>query len=105
MLEETKFDMRRNDAVQILQEQSQALMDCYPISALFLIGSVARDEAREDSDVDILVEFSHPIGLFQLIALKQDLEALLGRRVDIGTQRSLKPQVKGRVLQEAIRIF
>ena len=97
--------MRRNDAVQILQEQAQALMDCYPISALFLFGSVARDEAREDSDVDILVEFSHPIGLFQLIALKRDLEALLGRRVDIGTQRSLKPQVKKRVLQEAIRIF
>jgi predicted nucleotidyltransferase len=105
MLEETESIMRRNDAVQILQEQSQALMDCYPISALFLFGSVARDEAREDSDVDLLVEFSHPIGLFQLIALKEDLEALLGRRVDIGTRRSLKPEVKGRVLQEAIRIF
>lgn len=105
MLEEIESIMRRNDAVQILQEQSQALMDSYPISALFLFGSVARDEAREDSDVDILVEFSQPIGLFQLIALKEDLETLLGRRVDIGTQRSLKPQVKGRVLQEAIRIF
>ncbi len=105
MLEETESIMRRNDVVQILQEQAQALMDSYPISALFLFGSVARDEAREDSDVDILVEFSHPIGLFQLIALKRDLEALLGRRVDIETQRSLKPQVKGRVLQEAIRIF
>ncbi|MGE5377395.1 MAG: nucleotidyltransferase family protein, partial [Bacteroidota bacterium] len=53
MLKETESIMRRNDAVQILQEQSQALMDCYPISALFLFGSVARDEAREDSDVDI----------------------------------------------------
>ena len=105
MLEEIESIMRRNDAVQILQEQSEALMDSYPISALFLFGSVARDEAREDSDVDILVEFSQPIGLFQLIALKEDLETLLGRRVDIGTQRSLKPQVKGRVLQEAIRIF
>jgi len=105
MLEETEFDMRRNDAIQILQEEAQALTDCYPISALFLFGSVARDEAREDSDINILVEFSHPIGLFQLISLKGDLEALLGRRVDIGTRRSLKPQVKGRVLEEAIRIF
>jgi uncharacterized protein len=97
--------MRRNDVIQILQEEAQALLDCYPISALFLFGSVARDEAREDSDVDILVEFNHPIGLFQLVALKRDLETLLGRRVDIGTRRSLKPQVRGRVLQEAIRIF
>ena len=105
MLEETESIMRRNDVVQILQEQAQALMDSYPISALFLFGSVARDEAREDSDVDILVEFSQPIGLFQLIALKEDLEALLGRRVDIGTRHSLKPDVKGRALQEVIRIF
>jgi predicted nucleotidyltransferase len=50
--------MRRNDAVQILQEQAQALMDSYPISALFLFGSVARDEAHEDSDVDILDSIS-----------------------------------------------
>ncbi len=105
MLEETESIMRRNEAIQILQGEAQSLLDYYSISALFLFGSVARDEAQEDSDVDILVEFNDPIGLFQLIALKRDLETLLGCRVDIGTRRSLKPQVKGRVLQEAIRIF
>jgi predicted nucleotidyltransferase len=49
--------------------------------------------------VDILVEFSHPVGLFQFIELKQRLEALLGRKVDLGT-----PRIKERVLKETIRV-
>jgi uncharacterized protein len=70
-----------------------------------MFGSVARDEAGSDSDVDLLVEFSQPIGLFQFIEFQQRLEALLGGRVDLGTPRSLKPRIKDQVLQEAIRII
>jgi hypothetical protein len=86
--------MKRNDVLHILQKECQELIDHYPISALYVFGSVARDEAREDSDVDILVEFSQPIGLFQFIDLQQKLEALLGSKVDLGTRRSLKPRIK-----------
>ncbi len=59
---------------------------------------------RKNSDVDILVEFSRPVGLFQFIELQQRLEALLGSKVDLGTPRSLRPRIKERVLQEAIRV-
>jgi len=96
--------MKRNDVIRILQRERKELIDLYNISALSVFGSVARDDAREDSDVDILVEFSHPVGLFQFIELQQRLEALLGSKVDLGTPRSLKPRIKERVLQEAIRV-
>ena len=96
--------MKRNDVILILQKERQELVDRYNISALSVFGSVARDDARQDSDVDILVEFSQPVGLFQFIELQQKLEALLGSNVDLGTPRSLKPRIKERVMQEAIRV-
>jgi predicted nucleotidyltransferase len=96
--------MKRNDVLRILQKERQELVDRYNISALSVFGSVARDDARQDSDVDILVEFSQPVGLFQFIELQQRLEALLGSNVDLGTPRSLKPRIKERVMQEAIRV-
>jgi predicted nucleotidyltransferase len=65
---------------------------------------VARDEARPDSDVDLLVEFKEPVGLFQFIEFQQRLEALLGCKVDLGTKRSLKVQIRDQVLQEVIRV-
>ena len=96
--------MKRNDVLRILQKERQELVDRYNISALSVFGSVARDDDRQDSDVDILVEFSQPVGLFQFIELQQRLEALLGSNVDLGTPRSLKPRIKERVMQEAIRV-
>ena len=96
--------MKRNDVLRILQKERQGLIDHYNISTLSVFGSVARDDARQDSDVDILVEFSRPIGLCQFIELQQRLEALLGSKVDLGTPRSLKPRIKEQVLQEAIRV-
>jgi len=96
--------MKRAEVLRILHEQKKDLLEQYPIESLFVFGSVARDEARLDSDVDVLVEFSQPVGLFQFIDLKQRLEALLGCRVDLGTPRSIKPLRKADVLQEAIRV-
>ena len=96
--------MKRDDVLIKLKEQRQELTERYGIASLFLFGSVARDEARPDSDIDLLVEFKQPIGLFQFIELQQQLEALLGCKVDLGTKRSLKVQFKDQVFQEAIRV-
>jgi predicted nucleotidyltransferase len=65
---------------------------------------MARDEARSDSDVDMLVEFDRPTGYFGLFRLQHRLEEILGRRVDLGTFNGLKPRVRDEVLQEAIRV-
>ena len=96
--------MKRSEVLRILREQYTELSERYNIASLSLFGSVAKDEARADSDVDLLVEFSRPVGLFQFIELQQRLEALLGGKVDLGTPRSLKPRIKERVLQEAILV-
>lgn len=96
--------MNRDDILFKLQQQRQKLTEQYGVDALFLFGSAARDQALPDSDVDLLVEFKQPIGLFQFIELQQHLESVLGCKVDLGTRRSLKPHIRDQVLQEAIRV-
>ncbi len=96
--------MRREEVINILKEQRKTLNEKYHVEMLSLFGSVARGEARDDSDVDLLVEFSQPVGLFQFIELQQWLESLLGCKVDLGTPRSLKTSLKDHVLREAIRV-
>jgi uncharacterized protein len=71
------------------------------VKSLKLFGSVVRDKARSDSDIDILVEFSRPIGLLAFVRLKQRLAELLGRPVDLVTPEALKPPLREGILQEA----
>lgn len=65
-------------------------------------GSVARGEAGADSDVDFLVDFQPNYSLWDRIELMLDLENLLGRKVDISTEKTLHHRIKKRVLREAI---
>jgi hypothetical protein len=80
-------------------------LDEFAVKALFLFGSVARGEATPESDVDLLVEFDRPVGLFTLLKLQSYLEELLGCSVDLGTPNSLRPHLRETVLKEAIRAF
>lgn len=96
--------MKRAEVIRILRERQAELHESYSVKSLALFGSVARDEARPDSDVDLLVEFEKPVGLFHFIGLQQRLETLLGCKVDLGTPRSLKPRLKETVLEEAIYV-
>jgi predicted nucleotidyltransferase len=72
------------------------------VKSLALFGSAARGEARQDSDVDLLVEFSRPVGLFHFMEVKEFLEEVLGRRVDLVTPDALKPQLREAILEEAV---
>lgn len=83
--------------------QFRSEWDAYGVTAFFLFGSVARGEARGDSDIDLLVDFRKPVGLFDFIALQERLRAVLGRRVDLVTRAALKPRMRDQILQEAIR--
>lgn len=67
-----------------------------------LFGSVARGEARADSDVDLLVSLAPDRTLFDLAGLHADLTELLGRRVDVGTVDTLKERIRDDVLRDAI---
>mgnify|MGYP000252062060 CR=1 FL=1 len=67
-----------------------------------IFGSVARREADEGSDIDFLVELEPGRTLLDLGGLQYDLEQLLGCRVDVVTERGLKPRMRERVLREAV---
>lgn len=69
-----------------------------------VFGSVARGEARADSDVDFLVDMEPGRTLFDMGGLLMDLRDLLGREVDVVTEQGLKPRIRDRVLKEAERL-
>ncbi len=92
--------MDRDEVLSRLRDVWTTLEEQYGVRSLTLFGSVARGEARPDSDVDLLVEFDRPTGYFGLVALQLFLQELLGREVDLGTPGSLQPALR----QEAIRV-
>jgi len=95
--------MERKNVVEILT-QNQTEMQEWGVKSLALFGSVARDEANPESDVDILVEFNRPMGLFGLIELQTRLEELLGCKVDLGTPDSLKQRVREQILEDCFYV-
>jgi len=96
--------VQKQEALTILSSHREALQQ-FGVKSLLLFGSVARDEARTDSDVDILVEFDRAVGLFTFGELKQYLEQILGQPVDLGTPDSLKPHLREPVMRELVRAF
>ena len=96
--------MRRQEVLTILTTHQNALKK-FGVKSLTLFGSVARDDARAGSDVDLLVEFNRPVGLFTFVGLKRYLEEILESSVDLGTPDSLKSYLQEPVLQESIRAF
>jgi hypothetical protein len=96
--------MKQEDVLQVLKQKDAELTKRFGVESLSLFGSVARNEATQTSDVDLLVEFNRPVGYFGLFALQDYLEKLLGCSVDLGTPDSLKPYIKERIVGELIRV-
>ncbi len=74
----------------------------YGASNVRVFGSLARGDARADSDVDLLVSLDKGRSLFDLGALLEDLRMLLGRDVDVVTEKGLRARIRDRVLKEAV---
>ncbi|MDT9200909.1 nucleotidyltransferase family protein [Limnospira fusiformis KN01] len=96
--------MRKQEALTLLANHQNTLKN-FGVKSLMIFGSVARDEAHINSDVDLLVEFDRPVGLFTFVRLKRYLEEILERSVDLGTPDSLKLDLREPVFQKAIRAF
>jgi predicted nucleotidyltransferase len=96
-------DVRREDALRILGEHREEIA-ARGVRTLSIFGSVARDEAGPDSDVDIIVEVNRPFGYFELFDLEQYLAQLLGRRVDLFTPNSVHPLIRTIVIEQAVRV-
>ena len=92
--------MKQDEVVQTIDSNRQVLISRFGVQSLALFGSVVRNETNDDSDIDMLVEFSRPTGYFGLVALQDYLAELLQQPVDLGTLGSLKPRVRTRVERE-----
>jgi predicted nucleotidyltransferase len=96
--------MKQDVVLKILKQKNAELTNRFGVKSLLLFGSVARNEATNTSDIDLLVEFSRPVGYFGLFALQDYLEELLGCSIDLGTPDSLKPSIREHVMGEAIHV-
>jgi len=93
------------DLQQVLDtlKAEKALLQRHKVRSLAVFGSVARGEAHGDSDIDLLVEFAEPVGLFEFARLQRALEQVLGRRVDLVTPAALRDSMREDVMREAVR--
>lgn len=91
-----------NQAIQEIKVKIVPVLKRAGIKRSAVFGSLARGESREESDIDILVEFEKEKTLFDFVELKRELEVILGKRVDLITYRSLSPFLRERILREQI---
>lgn len=94
--------MEREKVLLLLKRRKRRLKK-FGVRSISLFGSVAHNRARKHSDVDLLVEFERPVGLFEFARLKLYLEELLDRQVDLVTPEALRKELREGILQEAIR--
>ncbi|HEX3522939.1 MAG TPA: nucleotidyltransferase family protein [Stellaceae bacterium] len=98
--------MKRDHVITLLKQHEPELRDA-GIGALFLFGSVARDEARDASDVDVFLDLDRVQGftLFDLVALQERMQEILGAKVDLMTRQGIHPRRRPRIEAGAVRVF
>lgn len=90
--------------IAALRAEKTDAVERYGVHSLGVFGSYVRGEAKPDSDLDILVEYSTPPTLFEYVRLQNELSDRLGVRVDLVMKSALKPVIGERILEEVIYI-
>ena len=97
--------MKRAEAVVRLKEH-EAELKRLGVERLYLFGSTVRDEATDDSDVDLFFDYAKgKLGLFELMDVKEYAAAILGRRTDIMTRDSIHKVLRPAIEATAVRVF
>ncbi len=96
--------MNRSDTLQALAVHKAFLAQQFGVTELALFGSTIRDDARSDSDVDIIVSFDGPATSERYFGVQFYLEDLLGRPVDLVTNKALRPELRPYIEREAVRV-
>ena len=96
--------MNRLQAITLLEQSKPALSARYGVTRLALFGSTARDAARSDSDIDILVAFDGPATSARYFGVQFYLEDLLGSPVDLVTEKALRPELRPFIEKEAVHV-
>ncbi len=96
--------MNRMQALEALAGAKPELARRFGVTRLALFGSTARNEARSDSDVDIVVSFDGPATSRRYFGVQFYLEDLLGRPVDLVTDKALRPELRPYIEREAVNV-
>jgi hypothetical protein len=92
------------EVTEIPRDGMDSLESRYPISWIGVFGSNLTGEQTKTSDLDELVDFHEPIGLFRFLELEHDLQGLLEVRGDLVSKKSLKPHIAERVLRQVVLV-
>ncbi len=97
--------MTRSDTLAALRNRADAIR-AHGVTALYLFGSSARGETREESDIDLFVDYDpERFSFVELVRLRENLSELLGRPADLTTREGLHPLLRPKIEAEAVRVF
>ena len=99
-----RIGMSRDEVLQQLRAHKNVLAEQFGITALALFGSTARDEAQDNSDIDLLVRFDGPATSRRYFGVQFYIEDLLGQSVDLVTDKALRPELRRYVEAEAVDV-
>lgn len=89
---------------KILNENKPAIKKKFKVKEIGIFGSYVRGENNHKSDIDLLVEFSEPVGFFAFLDLEEYLKDILGMKVDLVSKKALKPRIGKYILEELILV-
>jgi uncharacterized protein len=101
-MSQSEFVWCREDVIKLLQQHVPE--SNLGIRSLALFGSVARNEATQESDLDFMVDFEGAVTFDRYMELKIFLEDLFGKQIDLAMKDSIKPQIRQRIYEEAIDV-
>lgn len=94
----------KEEILKVLKEKSPYIRKKYHVKSIGLFDSCVRGEEKKESDIDILIEFEKPIGLFKFMELEEYLSQKLGRKVDLVEKDALKERIKPYVMEEVVYV-
>jgi len=89
---------------EIINSHKDFLSEKYFVDSMFIFGSYAKNTQTPESDIDLLVNFSKTIDMFDFIDLEEYLSKILNKKIDLGTPKSLKEIIKDKILKEAVAL-
>lgn len=96
--------MNRQKAMQILHDALPGIRERFGVQDLAIFGSVARDEAGQNSDIDVLVTFEGRTPFRAFMGLQFELEAILGAKVDLVTHKAMRPALRPHIERDLLHV-
>ena len=94
-----------NELKKILSEHKPEIKKKFKVKSIGVFGSFVRGRSNKKSDVDVLVEFSEPVGMFVFLDLEEYLQSIFGLKVDLVSKKALKPKIGENILNEVVYIW